>query len=399
MVIMKKMMIGFLLVLMALLSGCQTSEVHDASVNLCIIVANRKNQPDFSDSETLNTSLKNVIDSYGKIQIIVPDGAPYIQGTYSIEKPAKRMSSRKAADWRDMQISSMYNILTTTRAQTPEVDLLSAISLAGRWLNDREGEKQLLIIDNGLSTVGLLDFTKNLIRVDADTIAEYLEEKEAIPSLNGVVVTWVGLGDTADSQKALTPANRKNLECIWNSICITGGANSVTFRGDAPSTGNNSESLPEVTPIDIIAEEPMEVSETQSRNWWLGEEKCQFLPDSAEFVDIDATKSLLQPIVEAVANEDLILGFCGTTARAPGATEQGCQELSMERALAVEELMLEMGMDMRHIGVTLGRGYNHPYYIDDRNEDGTLNEQMASANRSVIIFSLDSEVAEKLLKE
>ena len=61
--------------------------------------------------------------------------------------------------------------------------------------------------------------------------------------------------------------------------------------------------------------------------------------------------------------------------------------------------MLEMGMDMRRIGVTLGRGYNHPYYINDRNEDGTLNEQIASANRSVIIFSLDSEVAEKLLKE
>ena len=58
-----------------------------------------------------------------------------------------------------------------------------------------------------------------------------------------------------------------------------------------------------------------------------------------------------------------------------------------------------MGMDAQHIGATLGRGYNHPYYIDDRNEDGTLNEQIASVNRSVIIFSLDSEVAEKLLNE
>ena len=56
-------------------------------------------------------------------------------------------------------------------------------------------------------------------------------------------------------------------------------------------------------------------------------------------------------------------------------------------------------MDAQHIGATLGRGYNHPYYIDDRNEDGTLNEQIASVNRSVIIFSLDSEVAEKLLNE
>ena len=68
------------------------------------------------------------------------------------------------------------------------------------------------IIDNGLSTAGLLDFTKNLIRVDADTIVEYLEEKEAIPSLNGIDVTWIGLGDTADAQKALTPANKK----IWS---------------------------------------------------------------------------------------------------------------------------------------------------------------------------------------
>ena len=392
---MKKMVIVFLLVLMAMLSGCQASEAHDTSVNLCIIVANRKNQPDYSDSETLHTALKSVIESYGKVQIIVPDGSPYIQGSYSIEKPAKRMSSSKAADWTEMQMSSMYNILTTARAQTPEADLLSAISLAGRWLNDRDGEKQLLIIDNGLSTVGLLDFTKNLIRVDADTIAEYLQEKEAIPSLRGIDVIWIGLGDTADAQKALTPANRKNLERIWNSICITGGVDSVTFRGDAPS----ADSLPEVTPVDIISETPMEVSDTRSQTWWLGEEKCQFRPDSAEFVDIDATKALLQPIVEAVENENLTLGFCGTTARAPRATEQGCQELSLERALAVENLMIEMGMDAQHIGATLGRGYNHPYYIDDRNEDGTLNEQIASVNRSVIIFSLDSEVAEKLLNE
>lgn len=399
MVVMKKMVIVILLMLTALLSGCQASEVHDTPVNLCIIVANRKNQPDYIDSETLHTALKSVIESYGKVQIIVPDGSPYIQGSYSIEKPAKRMSSSKAADWTDMQMSSMYNILTTARAQTPEADLLSAISLAGRWLNDRDGEKQLLIIDNGLSTVGLLDFTKNLIRVDADTITEYLEEKEAIPSLNGIDVTWIGLGDTADAQKALTPANRKNLERIWNSTCITGGVNSVTFRGDAPSADNNSDSLPEVTPVDIISETPIEESDTGSQIWWLGEEKCQFRPDSAEFVDIDVTKALLQPIVEAVENEDLTLGFCGTTARAPGATEQGCQELSMERAIAVEKLMIEMGMDVQHIGATLGRGYNHPYYIDDRNEDGTLNEQIASVNRSVIIFSLDSEVAEKLLNE
>ena len=142
----------------------------------------------------------------------------------------------------------------------------------------------------------MLDFTKNLIRVDADTIVEYLEEKEAIPSLNGIDVTWIGLGDTADAQKALTPANRKNLERIWNSICITGGVDSVTFRGDAPSTDNNSDRLPEVTPVDIISETPIEESDTGSQIWWLGEEKCQFRPDSAEFVDIDATKALLNPL-------------------------------------------------------------------------------------------------------
>ena len=111
-----------------------------------------------------------------------------------------------------------------------------------------------------------------------------------------------------------------------------------------------------MTPVDIISETPIEESDTGSQIWWLGEEKCQFRPDSAEFVDIDATKALLQPIIEAAENEDLTLGFCGTTARAPGATEQGCQELSMERAIAVEKLMIEMGMDARHIGRDVGAG-------------------------------------------
>ncbi|QUO21864.1 OmpA family protein [Clostridiaceae bacterium Marseille-Q4143] len=129
----------------------------------------------------------------------------------------------------------------------------------------------------------------------------------------------------------------------------------------------------------------------------IGEDKCLFLPDSAEFVNIEEVKATLKSIIELVNQDSSIsLGFCGTTAKA--GTAEGCRKLSMEWASAVERLMCQMGLNKERVGSVMGLGYENPYYLNDQNADGSLNEKITCNNRAVIIYKMNSPITEKLKK-
>ena len=152
----------------------------------------------------------------------------------------------------------------------------------------------------------------------------------------GVQVVWIGLGDAADKQEDLTSRNKNTLKELWEAVLTTSGAE-VTFK-NLPLTeeGSTDRELPEVTPIPIVHDsndfDPLQVNQV----------KPLFNGDEATFVDRDDAVSELSPIVDyLLEHPDYTVILAGTTATA-GTNEQ-CKELSLRRAEAVRQLMIDMG--------------------------------------------------------
>ena len=153
-----------------------------------------------------------------------------------------------------------------------------------------------------------------------------------------------------------------------------------------------------MTPVSILQDASI-IVETSAVSFdnpiIFNEEKILFLPDTATFADYDAVADTLGPIAEYMAlypNFRLLLA--GTTATA--GSDESCKQLSLMRADAVKNLLLDMGVDEKQITQTIGLGYDHKYHIPDIDSNGQQNAN-AAENRSVILFDANSEEAGALL--
>ena len=122
-----------------------------------------------------------------------------------------------------------------------------------------------------------------------------------------------------------------------------------------------------------------------------------FNGDEATFVDRDDAVSELSPIVDyLLEHPDYTVILAGTTATA-GTNEQ-CKELSLRRAEAVRQLMIDMGTSETQIKHVIGLGYDHEFHVEDLNADGSLNEKNAPENRAVLVIGTSTEAAQILEK-
>lgn len=125
--------------------------------------------------------------------------------------------------------------------------------------------------------------------------------------------------------------------------------------------------------------------------------KPLFNGDEATFVDRDDAVSELSPIVDyLLEHPDYTVILAGTTATA-GTNEQ-CKELSLRRAEAVRQLMIDMGTSETQIKHVIGLGYDHEFHVEDLNADGSLNEKNAPENRAVLVIGTSTEAAQILEK-
>lgn len=387
----KMLIAAALMMVMAGLTGCTGSDEpigQTSGINLAIVYGCHANAPvPALSSATVADAIYNSAASYGSVTVIVNDGAPYAAASYDIAAPEQNLSGTKRAEIAKSQANQILSVLSSAQAATPEVDTLGAISLAARSLEGAQGEKVILVLDSGLSTRGYMDFTRNLLRADGQTVADYLQQTKALPDLTGVCVVWTGLGDVSGDQAVLTPSALETLKELWTRVLNEAGASSVTFTSDLPGRPAEEE-LPYVTPVEIMQDAPIDVNtETFSleRPIVLDEEKILFLPDSAEFADAEAASECLRPIAEQlVAHPELKVVLAGTTATV--GSNEDCKVLSKRRAEAVKDLLVELGTPEDSFKAVLGLGYKHEFHVPDIGADGLLNAN-ATANRSVVVFN------------
>lgn len=388
----------------AMLAGCGedgAANLAEREINLAVVLGSHANAPvpAFNTDDVRDLILLGC-QSYGSVALIVGDGAPYVAADYKIDAPQKDLSSGKREQIAEAQSAQVLGVLQSSAAKTEEADTLSALTLAGRSLADAQGNKELVVLDSGLSTTGYVDFTLGLLRADPDAVVSYLTQYAAMPELTGVHVTWIGLGDVAAPQEKLTAANAKNLQAIWEKILLAAGA-TVDFSADVPSAAEMPD-LPFVTPVEIIPDAPINVDEiglavgAMSKGPVILDEKTVlFLPDTAVFADREAAERALTPLAEQMAkNAQLRIVLAGTTATA--GTSDSCRAFSLTRAMAVKELLCDLGVPSEQITAVLGLGFENKWHLPDVDANGDLNEN-APKNRSVIILDADSKDAQQLL--
>lgn len=354
--------------------------------------------------DAIYSPVYNACYTYGKVSGVIVDGAPYVAGDYKINPPGKNIDKAKKKQIADNSTKQILAEIATATAKTPEIDTLSAITLSAGTLQSTKAESQktMIVIDSGFSSSGLLDFSsKNIIDASVETVVEQLKELHAIPDLNGISVTWIGLGTTCGEQEELTSTYKYKLKELWNAILSSGGA-TVTFDSSPMSKEEYAGELPECTAIPIVAESlnPEDaVSEGNMPEVVKYDENTtiKFQSDKSEFVDRQATEALLEPIAQyLIKNPDKKIYIAGMTATV--GEEQDGKVLALERARACRDILTEKGVQAGQL-TCMGLGHApNPLRVTDTDGEGNLLEDMAKLNRAVFFIQSDSKLMDVLGK-
>lgn len=377
--------------------GSGSNSISNDQIGISLVIGAHKNFPAVSlSSRTIYDEIYSMAYSYGNCSVIVVDGDPYLNADYNIEKPDKDIDEAKHKQIAKQNTSQIILESQQAVAKTAEFDTLTAISKSAGCLRSLDHSKlNMLIYDSGFSTTGLLNFAKqNIIDSNLEKLIAQMKDLHAIPDLSGIRIVWVGLGEVCDEQHKLTGDYKYKLKNIWNAI-ITAGGGSVTFDESSVSSEGVKEQLPKVSTIPIIEKgldiESLSISENvleQPKKF--DNETVKFVGDSDAFIDRTAAIAALKPVAEYLkTNSSVSITIAGMTAST--GSEQGCKELSLKRAYACKNLLVEMGvLESRITCIGLGRSQNS-LRADDLDANGNLVEPYASQNRAVYIIDSSSE--------
>ncbi|MBR6508987.1 MAG: OmpA family protein [Clostridia bacterium] len=383
--------------LMNTLTGCSSNNTATSSA-ISLVLGNHEYFPKINlRAESVYQKIYDAVYSYGDCSIVVVDGNPYVAASYNITKPDANIDNAKRKQISKQNTEQIIADGSNAFAKTSEIDTLSAIVASSALLKSSPAEvKEMLVYDSGFSTTGLLDFSsENLIEVEPYLIVERLSELHALPELNGIRIIWTGLGEVCDEQDKLSSTYKYNLKNIWREVIIAAGGE-IEFIDVPLSATPKSEELPSCKTIPII-QDTLELSGNIAKPIKFGEDTIKFLGDQAVYVNAGDAKKALEPIATFLKeNATKRILIVGTTASA--GKESSCLSLSLNRANTCKKTLIEMGVMECQIE-TLGLGRKVCFLrVNDLDVNGKLIQSLASQNRAVYIFDLDSEEAKQVIK-
>ena len=386
-------------VLLSCLSGCGrsggagTDDAVPTAVAL-VLGAHANSRSLNLNSPLIREAVEDAIASFGFVSVISEDGSPDLITADNYTVPEQyRGNPGLLQELAQKQAGALLAGLEDVRADDPEADTLEALRLAVRALASApEGaKKEIIAVDTGLSTTGLLDFRSNLLSAAPETVAQLLADRQALPDLTGITVKWQQLGDVSEPQQSLSPAQAKKLSAIWQAIVEKAGG---VYEPSATvaNPGGESGSLPAVSPVELPADEPIAFDLSAAGDFetpqFLTEEQVQFEGDSDRYLRPEAVDAVLAPLAAYLKEHgDFRMLLIGTTA----GDEDG-EELSERRAERVKASLTALGVPASRI-LTLGLGCRDPWHIAGAGSDGAL----AAQNRKVVLLSADSPEALSLL--
>ena len=343
-----------------LLAGCSVIPSKDGAADSAVatdtalILTQGDGMPTLTNAEDFLDCVN--VTHGGSAGLVVADGSPFAVGPQRFDEVKNNDIQQARAD--KAARLELVEAVQEAAAKTPETDLISAISLASRMLSAGTADSKVMVIrHSGVNTGASLPMQElDLLTTDPAQLLDQLDAAAMLPQLNGVAVEFYGLGDVAGSQGTLSAQQVQWLKSFWQAFFDRTGAN-VTFHtdivsGDALNNGHT------VTPL-AAAGAPTFVK--------VSAEQVAFQPDSTTFLDEAAARAALNGLAEQLKGTSAAHYIvAGSTAQVDNASREGAQALSLARAQAVRDVLVEAGVPADRF-TCLGLG-NEPTSVRSANE-------------------------------
>jgi OOP family OmpA-OmpF porin len=326
--------------------------------------------------QPLTRYLQSAATAGSAVTVVDTGGTPQTHGSVSFQATAANdvaaQEQRKAAAQR------LSSGLEATVAASEGAAPLEALDVAARHIHSASDVGTIVLVDSGLQTQGILDYTQEgMLRAEPTDLVDGVQQSGQLPELSGVRVFVIGLGDTAAPQESLDTASRGVLVEQWSALLSAAGAACVGVDPQ-PLTGASPAVAPAVPTVSVPDIAPL----VPATKVVLTADSVAFVSDSAQLRDPELAKNTLGSIAEALVASGQSVMLTGTTAT--DGTEAGRLELSRLRAETVKTTLVDLGVPAARI-TTRGVGTNHPEHVDDIDADGRLIPAKAARNRTVIL--------------
>lgn len=365
----------------SLLAACGTPPEPQTVVIAVTATANEP-APSLSDSATklLRTAMDS--DDASGTLITVADGQPVtVDGSIDLRLLRKGSDQiENNADLRDKaadEITAMLQgkMLAIDPAQG-NLDMLGLLTGVGR----RPGPATVLVVSSGVQgnnpvSLGVLGFD-----FDPDAVVDDLQARHLMPTLSGKTVVFTGMGDVAGAQPALTTPARTAVENLWLAVCRRADAVSceVDRTPTAPTPPTATTPVPVVPVPDLstlVINPPADAPLTEPQAL---PSDLLFQPNSADLQP--GADQALKPLADrilAAASDVHLVGHVWKVTDNDDRTR--ATELSTERAQAVHDLLVALGVPAERIVEVRGAGFDEPIALPGPSDP----QQVAAANRVV----------------
>jgi hypothetical protein len=368
-----------------------------------IIVGNTANQPQPALSDNVVGYLTQALFDGASLTIISAAGTSKHE-EISCEMPNAEIKPGGNERTNMSALSKYVTAIEKAIATDPgkdHLDFFGAVKTAIGSLRAASGNKLLVIIGSGLSDSGLISFAGNpaQLNVNGSELCELLLNSDAgvtASSLNDCDVVLSGIGQVVEPQFALETDGASyslpNLEGIYQSLLEGMGA--VVYVDKTVPSAKESVSTSHVVNITpIITTSVITGTINEGREIDIPDSIVDFVPDTATISNYDEAKANLLPIVKAIEGGGRY-ELVGYQALPPGVS---VGDLPLNRAKAVRDLLVEMGVDPAQITNVRNGGAGQdrtdsegkPAGANEYDESGKWNSELAQPNRIVVLMPVN----------
>ena len=348
-------------------------------------VAGRQNSPAPVLTGAMQSAAFTAVREGSAIGLVDLDGRPRLILAGAFSDPGVNSLALQAAE--QDYLRSLASAVEHTRAAYPHADVLDALNVAGHAI--RAGCPHggtIYLEDSGLQETGQVNFREaGMLAANPADVVSFLARQRDLPSLAGITVVLVGVGDTVPPQAPLSISQQHDVTAIWSAVAKAGGA---SVRVDtAPLSEPAPRHVPPVLLVHVPAESPWTPPTRPgiTARWGSFPDSgpVGFEPNTTVFRQPTDAMAALRPLAGYLAaNPAVRIELTGTTAR--WGTFAWDLALSTQRAETVKAALIQMGAAPGQIA-TRGLSWHFPGYINDQGPGGILLPGPAEHNRSVIV--------------
>ena len=284
----------------------------------------------------------------------------------------------------DSFLADYFTSVCGARAQTGEIDTLSALNNAANELRAHDNGSKMVInvISSGLNSTGLLTGSSDLLNADANDIANQLASMGALANFSGIEVHFYGLGQASGGEQVIPSSIAAKLQTLYPTLVEAAGGVAIVEPDVLTRLGCDAD-LPTVSTIDFEQDSLSfpHLERGQSAQVVLNETVLAFVGDSAEFVDPTQASATLAELAGTItSNNGATVLVEGYTAASPAFSRDDLIDLSQRRAEAVRNALIAAGVNSESIEA-IGRGDEDATSMNS----GTFDETAAQSDRRVVV--------------